>query len=175
LKVYNFSFIIYIKTKGEKMKKIVLFVLFVLLFVGLASSQTEIILGDLGNGNAYVRDSLYYVYIDTSATPDDTLSAVQSVFFANKGNWEWMYITLQDTGTTYDDTIKIKGTSAYSSKWNDAIVRDSAYAVGQPDIDDASIHSYTVWIKPLYKVGIFLTNTAIDTGHVHYFDFQLTK
>ena len=156
------------------MKKLLLLVL---LFGGLAFGQTEFLLKDLGNGNAYANDSLYYVYVDTSATPDDTLSAVVSKYFVNKGVYEWMYITMTDTGSTFTDTISIRGKAPYTSKWNDVeFIRDSTWTNTQPVPDNASIHSYSVWIKNLYGVGIFLTNgSTLDTNHVHYFDIQLVK
>ena len=47
------------------MKRFILFVL----FCGSVFAQTEMILDDLGNGNFYKNDSLYYVFIDTSALP----------------------------------------------------------------------------------------------------------
>lgn len=140
-------------------------------------AQTEIIPNDTYSDGVYLSDSLYYVYIDTVGV-DDTLDAVTSKQWTTKYQYEWMTYAKIDTGTTYDDTVYIKYQYPYESEWYPVeFCRDSAWtAIIQPlTVDDASQHSFKIYIGDYWRVGFFLTNTAIDTGHVSYFKLNANK
>lgn len=151
--------------------------LILLAFMGMTFAQSEMFLTTSGNLE-FANDSLYYVFIDTSATPDDTLAAVVSKFIAPQGRYDWMTYTVRDTGTSIDDTVIVKYQQPGMTAWYPVeFMRDSTWTnVTQPVVDDNSQHSYTVFIKPYYKVGFFLTNTAtLDTGHVSYIHITVSN
>jgi len=151
--------------------------LIILALAGITFGQTEISPNYDDAGFIYLSDSLYYVYVDTVGV-DDTTAAVLSKSWTPKMQYEWLTIAKIDTGTTYDDTLWVKYQLPYQTGWYPVeYTKDSTWSdITQPlPIDDASQHSFKIYIADYYKLGFFITNTALDTGWVSYFKISANK
>jgi hypothetical protein len=126
-----------------------------------------------------ISDSLYQAWIDTSATPDDTLSAVTSKTIYLGAEYDWGLIALTDTGDVYVDSVMIEmgvitadgdiiwdGINLRGTDWTDV----PGLAVG----NDAST-IYTTFFPLGAIIRIRLINEVTVYGRVHYFDINLIK
>jgi len=137
----------------------------------------------------YWSDSLYnalYVTTDTTASDIDTLwEKTSSEFFTNL-LYDWMNITIQDTGATYDDTLvvqygipRVKNNVVIDTIWQPVqFMRDSSWTNingGRFLVDDASVHSYNVWIGNYSLIRILMTNVEVRNNRVARFWAILSK
>ena len=152
--------------------------------------------GELTGGFAYPRatiwdDSLYAITIDTSAAPDDTLSTQTTVYIPLDFEYEWITLTAIDTGTTYDDSIKVWGTY-YEIKPNQLSVEDTSQTsipffrdstwtqltTSLLPVDDSSVHTYTIWAGALGGIILEFSNVAPAIGtspRTWYYKLQATR
>jgi len=138
------------------------------------------------NGGYYWADSLYQDY------PSVTDSTVTERILEPAFNYEWVNITLSDTGTTYDDTIYVdKGFKVLVPDTNvignvamesDTLwyplqfLRDSTWTnVTQPLVDDNSIRTFTGFIGDAELLRIRLANVTIVAGRVFKFYAILSR
>ena len=136
-------------------------------------------------------DSLYTTWIDTLAagsTDDDTTVAKTTVYIPLDFEYEWLVLTAIDTGATYDDSVKIWGTYyelkptqlevSDTSQTSVIYLRDSTWTqltAALLPVDDASIHTYTVWAGALGGIILELSNVEAVNNRVWYFKLQATK
>lgn len=152
--------------------------LIALLFLTPLYSQTEMLInyGEMFDYGIFVNDSLHTQWIDTVGV-DDTTAAVTSKELTLKYQYEFLTISLKDTGTTYDDSIKVEFTNPDETAWYPVqFIKDSTFSnVTQPLVDDNSQHSYMVYVGAYYKIRIRMTNVAAVNNRVHYFTLQAAK
>ena len=156
--------------------KILATLLMAFVLTGIVKAQ-EIFPTISGEG-IFADDSLYCTYIDTSATPDDTLTAVTYKVFFNDYRYDFATISIRDTGASIDDTVTVEYSNAHNlGEWYPVeFMRDSTWTnVTLPLTDDNSQHSYVLYIAPYYAVRVRRTNTVNDTANVTYFNFQAQK
>lgn len=143
-----------------------------------AYSQTEMLInyGEMFDYGIFVNDSLHNIWIDTAGV-DDTTAAVTSKELTLKYQYDFLTISLRDTGTTYDDSIMVEFTNPDQTAWYPVqFIRDSTYSnVTQPLVDDDSQHSYLVYAGSYYKIRIRLINTVAVNNRVFYFTLQAAK
>lgn len=166
------------------MKKLIILLLFTIPLIGQVKKDI--------NGGYYWSDSLFNdIYVDTSATPDDTTAAVTESVLDIKFNYEWMTITCVDTGATYDDSVKVEiGTKTYvkasggtsqgyvvdDTLWNiAAFVRDSTWTNLNILVDDNNQKSYTVFVGDAELIRVSLINAVLVENLVFKFYAVLTR
>lgn len=81
------------------------------LFILILSININAQIVPRGSVGAFWVDSLYNdIYVDTSATPDDTTAARTTSDSMHLGfDYEWCEFTVNDTGATYTDSTIIEG------------------------------------------------------------------
>lgn len=147
------------------MKKIFLLVL---LITTISFPQLEM-LPSYDDFGLFVNDSLYNTYGATSACTYKTLTL--------KYRYDFMTITMKDTGTTYDDSIKVEYTNPGSDVWYPVhFIRDSTYSnITQPIVDDNSQHSYLVYVGAYWRIRIRLANAVAVNNRVFWFKLQASR
>ena len=173
------------------MKKFLIFVIIVFAGVSLFP-QSSMDPRDVSTG-LFVSDSLHTAWIDTLAVgseDDDTLAAKTYKYLRLDFSFSEMNITVQDTGTTYDDSLKIewgeikytKGNNSRAYTKTDTVwhpipfIRDTTWTiVTQPLVDDASVHSYFVWCSSYWIIRISMINVQAVFNRVMYFYIQAAK
>ena len=161
------------------MKKLILFLLLSIPILGQSAFEQYSVNGGFG-----LNDSLHTVWIDTLAAgagDDDTL-AVSSLWKYIPLNYayEWGTIAIEDTGTTYDDSLVVEqgiviytGSSSHPVKsdttWHQISLRDSLWGlIASPSVDDASIHAYTIYCPLMDVIRIRETNVQAVNNRVTY-------
>lgn len=103
----------------------------------------------------------------------DTLYARTSVIIPLNFNYDWLQVAVYDTGTTYDDSLKIeRGIIRYSGRvaidtvWHGLNFRDSTNTdiTTNIPVDDDAHHLYTIWdaVMGLYKITITNVEAVIN-------------
>lgn len=168
------------------MKKLIFLLL---ICVGTLLAQYGEQLGGLSLPKASIwDDSLYTTWIDTSATPDDTTTAKSNVYIPLDFEYEWLVLTAIDTGATYDDSIKVWGTyyevSPNQLSVEDTIpttmlyMRDSTWTqltTSLLPVDDASVHTYTIWAGALGGVIIEMANVQAVNNRAWFYKLQAIR
>lgn len=143
-----------------------------------AYSQTEMLInyGEMFDYGIFVNDSLHNIWIDTVGV-DDTTAAATYKTLTLKYQYDFLTISLRDTGTTYDDSITVEFSNPDETAWYPIpFIKDSTYStVTLPLVDDASQHSFLVYVEPYYKIRIRLLNTVAVNNRVFYFTLQASK
>ena len=160
------------------MKKLILFLL--LSVPIFAVDSTKAILYNV-NGGFAINDSLFSEYVDS--LDGDTLhiwSAQEYKYIPLNLNFEWGYIEIQDTGTTYDDSLVVEqGVVGYSGNpasptkvdtvWHQITLKDSAWnTISAPIVNDSSIQAYTIYCPLMEVIGIRRTNVEAVQSRVTY-------
>lgn len=132
--------------------------------------------GEMFDYGIFVNDSLHTQWIDTVGV-DDTTAAATYKTLTLKYQYDFINITLTDTGATYDDTLTVEFTNPDETAWYPVqFIKDSTYSnVTLPLIDDASQHSYMIYVGNYYKIRIRMTNVQAINNRVHYFTLQAAK
>jgi hypothetical protein len=149
-----------------------------LLLVPFTFGQTEMLInyGEMFDYGIFVNDSLHNSWIDTVGT-DDTTAAVTSKELTLKYQYDFLTISLKDTGATYDDSIMVEFTDPDQTAWYPvSYIKDSTMTnVTQPLVDDNSQHSFLVYVAPYYKIRIRMINTVAVENRVFYFTLQAAR
>jgi hypothetical protein len=148
-----------------------------LLLVPFTFAQTEMLInyGEMFDYGIFVNDSLHNTWIDTVGV-DDTTAAVTSKELTLKYQYDFITVTLTDTGATYDDSIMVEFTNPDQTAWYPVTIKDSTGAVKiQPLVDDASQHSYLFDAGTYYKIRVRLINATAVTNRVFYFTLQASR
>lgn len=131
--------------------------------------------GEMFDYGIFVNDSLHNQWIDTVGV-DDTTAAVTYKTLTLKYQYDFITVTLKDTGTTYDDSIAVEFTNPDETAWYPVAVRDSVDTVrAQPLVDDNSQHAYTFYAGSYYKIRIRLLNATAVNNRVFYFTLQAAR
>lgn len=171
-----------------------------LLFTIGISAQTYQTRADLNvkltNQGAFWGDSLHcaiYVTTDTLYTDDgdsvvseiDTLNIKSTSEFKTAFLYDWMTITAEDTGTTYDDSLKleyavytIEDDAVVDTVWQKVqFMRDSSWTNvnGSFLVDDNSVKSYEVFIGSYDLIRVALINVDNPANCVTRFWAVLSK
>lgn len=166
------------------MKKVILF--FVLMF-SIAYPQ-GMVKQNVNTVGLFASDSLFTTYIDTSATPDDTLAAAQEfVTIQLDYNYEWITIVVTDTGATYTDTTLVYfGVLTYTpvgtgsnfsisdTTWYPVhFIKDSSWTtVTQPIIGS---QYYMIFCGNYWIMKIERTNVEAVLNRTTYIDIQAAR
>lgn len=149
-----------------------------LLLVPFTFGQSEMVIsyGDLFDYGIFINDSLHTQWIDTVGV-DDTTAAVTYKTFTTKYQYDFITVSLTDTGATYDDSIMVEFSNPDETAWYPvAYIKDSTMTnVVQPLVDDASQHSFLLFVAPYYKIRIRMTNVQAVNNRVFYFTLQAAK
>jgi hypothetical protein len=167
----------------NKMKRLIIFVLLTIPLFGQIKTEVP-------NGYFW-SDSLWNgIWVDTVGV-DDTTAAHASAILDVGFNYDWMTITCIDTGETFDDSVRVYigtiiytpasgGTSQKPAKsdtlWNVAsFLRDSTWTNLNTLVDDASQHTYTVFVGDARLVKVSLDNLTLTKDRVFWFYATLSK
>jgi hypothetical protein len=156
------------------MKKFLLFI--ALLFAVNISAQTTITNVKSNNFGAMWSDSLYQDYPNIH-TVDSTHSTRT---FKLSFLYDFMNLTVQDTGTTYDDSCiveypvyKIRNRAITDTIYQPVqFMRDSSWTNingGRLLVDDNSVHSYQIFVGDYDHIQVRMLNTQIKAGRVWRF------
>lgn len=163
-------------------------ILSLLLLAGVSTAQIK---QDV-NGGIFWSDSLWNsIYVDTSATPDDTTAAQTTSMLKTNFQYEWLTITCVDTGASYDDSIKVYGGF---SQWipdtnrigdinmvSDTIwhilpfLRDSSWTNINLLVDDNAVKTYTGSISNTEFIKVELANSEAVENRIFKFYAILSR
>lgn len=136
-----------------------------LLLVPFTFAQTEMLInyGEMFDYGIFVNDSL--------------TNTVKSKELTLKYQYDFITISLKDTGTTYDDSISVEFTNPDQTAWYPVqFIKDSTFSnVTLPLVDDNSQHSYMIYVGAYYKIRIRMVNVQSVANRVHYFTLQAAK
>lgn len=139
---------------------------------------------DDSNSGLWFNDSLWNaIYVpaeDTIITAGgdttiviDTFATRSSGYITLNFQYEWVYLVVQDTGTTYDDSLLVKqGTIKYANKiksdttWQNIPVKDSTWTEVNIIVDDNSIHGYLVYTPAMDLMKFELINAEAVENRV---------
>ena len=164
------------------MKKILFIILFASLSV-LAQTNWPTTKIDAYNGRGiYVSDSLYQAWVDTAATPDDTLTSKLAKTIALGFEYDTFVLELVDTGTVYDDSIYVElgiidvSKTPQDTSWHNFPLRDSTWTVKNGIlVDDNSRHIYSTYYPLPDVIRIWLKNAQVRTSRTHWFNVVAIK
>jgi len=156
------------------MKQLLTALIFIL-FIGVNFAQTKAI-----TTGTYWADSLYQDYPAVTDSTD-SLAVLRLNFL-----YDWMNITVVDTGTTYDDSCMVEygvyaltGQIVTDTIWQPVqFMRDSSWTNingGRFLVDDASTHSYKINIGDYDIIRVRMLNAEIVAGRVWWFYATLSK
>jgi hypothetical protein len=146
-----------------------------LLFIALLAiniqAQTEVWSDGV---RAFWSDSLYQDYTGV-VDSTDSIATFKLAF-----KYEWMNLTVQDSGTVYDDTCVVEYPvfTLHNKAITDTIwqrvqfMRDSSWTAivgGAIPIDDNSVHSYQIFVGDYEAIRLRMTNAVIVAGRVWRF------
>ena len=178
------------------MKALTVILFLILAGIGFAqdsSYQTRNALIKYTGTGALWSDSLYNVlyvttdttYVGITVSEIDTLWEKPTSMFATNFLYDWMVITVQDTGTTYDDSLDLEyavytlnGGIITDTVWQKVqFMRDSSWTNvnGTFIVDDASVKSYTVFIGSYDLIRVSMTNVEAVTNRIARFWATLSK
>jgi hypothetical protein len=130
----------------------------------------------------YVPDTTFVINSDgdTTSTTIDTSLAVTSKYIPLNFAYDWGFISIEDTGTTYDDSLIVEqGVIGYvgspsrpiksDTTWYQIPLKDSTWTiVTAPVVDDNSIHGYLIFTPLMDLIRIKLTNVEAVENRVTY-------
>lgn len=167
------------------MKQLFLFLFFGAITYGQVNFPVSKYESSEGSVGIYVSDSLWTDgWIDTSATPDDTLAERISKKIILDFDYDWAIIELIDTGTTYDDSlivemgvVEVAGSNVgVDTSWHNISLRDTTWSVVNGTlVDDNSRHIYSTYYPLGSAIRIRITNVQTVLSRVHYFNINFIK
>ena len=167
------------------MKRIVL----ILFLAPLIYAQGEMVKTFQGSG-LFASDSLYNTYIDTSATPDDTLFAEQTyVMLEFNFEYEFATIAYEDTQATYDDSVWVEYAIPHYTRISDKVytldsitwkpvqfIKDADWEqAAMPLVDDDSFNAYTVYVGDYWKIRVRWEQVEAVLNRAGYVHIQAAK
>ena len=106
-------------------------------------------------------------------------------------DYDWCYLTVTDTGATYDDSLIVEVGAidlvrdatrpnltyiGEDTVWQrPSFMRDSSWTNTNLVVDDASVHSYSIYIAPYEVMRIRMTNVQAVTNRKAFFKAHLSK
>lgn len=139
---------------------------------------------DDSNSGLWFNDSLWNdIYVpaeDTIITAGgdttiviDTFATRSSGYITLDFQYEWVYLVVQDTGTTYDDSLLVKqGTIKYANKiksdttWQNIPAKDSTFTTVNVLVDDNSVHGYLIYTPAMDLIKFELINAEAVANRV---------
>ena len=168
------------------MKKYLIGILFLATF--LLNAQITV----TENQGFYWSDSLWNdIYVDTSATPDDTIAVNTTSEYDVNFMYEWITITINDTGSTITDSLYLEGanyvlaadTNSRNVKYmkGDAVwlkipfLRDSTWTNVDVMAKANRYHSYTAHIGGFESIRVRLGNVTATENRISKFMAVLSR
>lgn len=130
--------------------------------------------------NDSLWNAIYVPAEDTTITAGGDTTIVIDTFYTRSSAvlplnfaYDWVYIALYDSGTTYDDSVAIRqGLIRYVNKiksdttWHDLVVKDSSWTEVNILVDDNAVHGYLVFTPAMECISINLINAEAVENRV---------
>lgn len=107
----------------------------------------------------------------------DTLTAQASATLNLNFDYDWMNITVQDSGDTYDDSCIVEYKNAGSDWQPVQFMRDSSWTNvnGRFLIDDSSVKSYSIFVGLYEQIRVRMLNATLVDNRVFRFWAQASR
>lgn len=132
----------------------------------------------------YVSDSLYQAWVDTSATPDDTLTAVTSKTIALGLEYDWVVIEIVDTGSVFTDSIFVESAqievdasgTPIDTSWHVIPLRDSSWTIiSGVLVGNGARKSYLTFAPLMETIRVRSGNSQTAYSRTTYFNITGIK